>query len=126
MTRRALAAIALFSIAALPSLAQEIGDYGVGHPQWHHWYETGENGGPLMRPTQPDVKCCGADCRPTKAMFKNGSWFAWIDHGWEPVPNDRIKFNLTAPNSGAHICASQRTEHARPVIFCFVPPEAGS
>ena len=104
----------------------EVGDFGVGHAEWHHWYETGENGGPLMRPAHPEIKCCGADCRPTKAVFKNGAWTVYVDGGWEKVPDETIKRNVISPDSGAHICASPRTEHARPFIYCFVPPEAGS
>ena len=106
--------------------AQEIGDFGLGHAEWHHWYETGENGGPLMRPTFPDVRCCGGDCRPAKAVFRNGAWQVYVDRGWETVPEDAVKRNVGTPNGMAHVCASQRAEYVRPFIYCFVPPESGS
>ena len=117
----------VFSLQCTPrTFAQELGDFGVGHAQWHEWYETAENGGPLMRPTNPNIRCCGSDCRPTKAKFENGRWLVWVDRGWEPVPNESIKQNISTPNGQAHVCSSLRSEWSRPTIFCFVLPESGS
>jgi hypothetical protein len=107
------------------SRAQEFGDFGVGHEQYHHWYNHGEDGGPLLRPYgNPGIKCCDGDCRPTRARQKpDGSWEAWIDRRWWPVPDERIKSNVPNPTTFAHVCASQSYDNIPPTIFCFVPPE---
>ena len=123
-----LYAIILIALSA-PAYSQDgsaLGDYGFGHDEWHDWYNTGENGGPLMRPNQKHTKCCDGDCRPTVAAFKNGAWKVYVDRGWEPVPEHVIKWGLTPPNGTAHVCASKRTEHSKPIIFCFIVPEAGT
>lgn len=109
-----------------PQDGGEVGDFGFGHAEWHYWYNTGENGGPLMRPDSPSVKCCDNDCRPTKAIFKNDAWYVWVDRGWEIVPEGSIKRGLTPPSSLPHVCATRRTEMSRPRIYCFVFPEAGT
>jgi hypothetical protein len=117
----ALVAVFLFAVSSA-SRAQEFGDYGEGHAEWHNFYNTGENGGPLMRPHQPSVKCCEGDCRPTKAMRRNDRWYAWVDRGWVLVPLDRIKENIRTPNGTAHVCAARRFGGSNPEIFCFVEP----
>jgi hypothetical protein len=43
-------AVAILALLAFAARGQEFGDFGVGHHEFHGWYETGENGGPLMRP----------------------------------------------------------------------------
>lgn len=104
----------------------QIGDFGVGHAQWHHWYQSGENGGPIMRPYQPTISCCNGDCRPTLARFRDGQWLALIDGQYDPVPESRVKRNATSPNSGAHVCAPRRTSTEPVIPYCFVPPEGGT
>ena len=67
--------IVLYVLAqSLSARSQEtrVGDYGVGHEQYHPWYQTGERGGPLMRPAQPSMSCCDGDCRPTTARLIDG------------------------------------------------------
>jgi hypothetical protein len=122
----ALALLGVAILACFPVVAQEFGDFGVGHAQFHHWYNTGENGGPLTRPYGlPGIKCCDDDCRPTKARMKDdGSWEVWIERRWWPVPPERIKTNVPNPTTFAHVCASRTYDGALPpTIFCFVPPE---
>jgi hypothetical protein len=125
----ALAAFILSAIMVPKSgSAQEgqIGDFGIGHAQWHHWYQTGENGLSLKRPYEPSISCCNGDCRPTLAKFRDGQWFALIDGQYDPIPESRIKRNVTSPSGIAHVCAAKRTNKAPIVPFCFVTPEGSS
>ena len=126
--RRLLAALTLLLGLGGPVLAQEgqLGDFGVGHAQWHHWYSTAEDGEPLRRPHQPTVSCCGNDCRPTLAKFRDGQWFVLMDGQYDPVPEERIKRNVTSPNGMAHVCAHRRESKEPIVPYCFVPPEGSS
>jgi hypothetical protein len=122
-------AVAAFVIPfPVAARAQEIGDFGFGHEQYHDWYNTGENGGPLLRPYgTPGIKCCDGDCRPTKARLKeDGSWEVWVERRWLPVPPERIKTNVSNPSTLAHVCASKDYGISPPAIFCFVPPEIES
>ena len=116
-------------IFASSAKAQEIGDFGVGHGTFHHFYNTGENGGPLMRPHQPTTKCCDGDCRPVKAKFQNGHWHVYIDRIWVLVPTNRIKVGIKPPEQpfrSAHVCASKYNGKDLPIIHCFVPVETDS
>ncbi len=120
-----LGIIVALLVGIISAHGQEIGDFGVGHAEWHHWYQTGENGGPLKIPNS-QVNCCDDDCRPTKAKFENGRWYAYIDRQWELVPEGAIKENIESPNGMAHICASRR-EAGQPIrFFCFVKPRIDS
>ena len=110
--------------------AQELGDFGHRHSEWHHWYDSAEDGGPLMRPHQPHIKCCEVDCRPTKARSNGDGWEVWVDREWVAVPHDRIKritpkgLPIKTPNGMAHVCASKKQTWARSIeIYCFIEPE---
>jgi hypothetical protein len=105
------------------------GDYACLHDRFHDWYNTAENGKPIMRPHMPSVKCCEDDCRPTKAELIDGKWYVLIDGGLAYVHPSRIKSRetLTQQDDGgggtAHVCAARRTPHGEPEIYCFIPPE---
>jgi hypothetical protein len=114
----------------VPAGAQELGDFGHGHAEWHHWYHSADDGGPLKRPYDTRTNCCDVDCRPTKARHDGSQWWVWVDRAWEPVPEDRIKRTtlsgkpVKTPNGMAHVCASRRSPHLEPVIYCFIEPES--
>jgi hypothetical protein len=125
--------IAILAMGVNRSRAQDcaIGDFGCGHAQWHHWYSTGEQRadgtpGPIMRPHQPTIGCCGIDCRPTKTKFEGGQWFALIDGKYEAIPDNRIKYNVVSPNMMGHICAERRMEYHPITIHCFIRPGGAS
>jgi len=107
--------------------AFEFGDFGYGHDEFQTWYETGENGGPLMRPDDPKTRCCYGDCRPTKGRMRNGVWEVWLDRRWWRVPDAKMKTNVTQPNNTAHACASKpyagEGGKMAIAIHCFIPPK---
>src|SRR5687768_17351035 len=83
-------AVAILALLAFAARGQEFGDFGVGHHEYHHWYNNGEkradgSWGPIMRPDVPQSKCCEDDCRPAKSKYDDGSWWVYIDRGWERV-----------------------------------------
>ncbi len=103
-----------------------IGDFGCRHNEYHNWYQTGENGGPIMR---PDVggSCCNVDCRPTKVRFEldekgNDKVYAFIDGAWILVPPGKIK-KVKKVDSLAHVCASRATYYSGMTIYCVILPE---
>lgn len=109
----------------------QLGDFGVGHAQWDHFYSSGEQkadgtAGPIMRPYDPSIRCCHNDCRPTLARYRNGQWFVLMDGQFDPVPADRIKRNVISPNGMAHVCAHQRSTKEPIIPYCFIPPEGAS
>jgi hypothetical protein len=127
---RLLPATLALALVAGPAVGQELGDFGHGHHQWHHWYNSAEDGGPLMRPHQPNVKCCDNDCRPTKARHHGVFWEVWVDREWVAVPEERIKrvtpkgLPIRTPNGMAHVCASRKQTWMPLIqIYCFVEPE---
>lgn len=105
------------------TLFPRFGDFGVGHAEFHHWYETGENGGPLMRPDMPGGRCCTDDGRPAKSKYVDGNWWVYIDGRWEKVPPQRVKTDVEQPNNTAHVFASKRQHGMAPTIYCFIPPK---
>ena len=96
--------------------ACEIGDYGCQHDLYHDWYQTGEAGGPIMRPDEPGYSCCNGDCRPTKIKWIGRDVYAYISRVWTRVPAEKIKEGVTKKDTRAHICATS-------VIFCLILPE---
>lgn len=116
-------AVAFLAALAFSAKGQEFGDFGVGHAEYHHWYETGENGGPLMRPDMPGGRCCTDDGRPAKSKYVDGNWWVYIDGRWEKVPPQRVKTDVEQPNNTAHVFASKRQHGIAPTIYCFIPPK---
>ena len=112
----------------------QLGDFACGHGLYHWFYESGERGGPLMRPHQPGTSCCNVDCVPTRARYvaAEDRWEAWVQGEWIAVPRDRVKENVTNPATTAHVCASKRvlrpdgTTSLPPEIYCFVRPEGAA
>lgn len=93
----------------------EIGDFGCRHHDYHNFYQTGENGGPIMRPDNPTISCCDGDCRPTKVKYEGDKIFAYVDRKWVHIPQSKIK-EIKKPDSLAHICATS-------VVYCLILPE---
>lgn len=109
--------------------APQFGDFGFGHAEYHHWYQTGEpradgKPGPVMRPHQPNVPCCNGDCRPTKVRNRFGVMEVWLDRKWRIVPADRIK-NIPTPHGLSHACASRPFGDGSVEIFCVMPGKPG-
>lgn len=120
-----LAGVVIFIVAATAAKAQEFGDYGAGHAEFHHWYQTGEpdahgKPGPVMRPHQPNVACCNGDCRPTRVRIRAGGLEVWIDRKWRRVPAARIK-DIPTPNGTTHACATRPDAEGAVEIFCVMP-----
>jgi hypothetical protein len=123
-----VALVAALIPTQMPAQGCNLGDFGCLHAEYHHWYQTAENGHPLMRPDFPAQPCCGNDCRPTKAKQDpaSGAWSALIDGRWVRIPESKIKTvhadgrtPLVNPSGMAHICATPN-----PItIYCFVPPD---
>lgn len=120
-----LAGVFIFVLAATAARAQEFGDYGAGHAEFHHWYQNGEldaqgKPGPVMRPHQPTIPCCNGDCRPTRVRIRAGGLDVWLDRKWRRVPANRIK-DIPTPNGTAHACASRPDTEGAVEIFCVMP-----
>lgn len=109
-----------------------VGDFGCQHKEFHGWYQSAEDGKPLMQPPNPTSSCCTDDGRPTKARSPSGDendWEAMIDGKWEKIPLKVIKDKhadgvtpLVNPTGLAHIFATRRHGNWTPKIYCFVKP----
>lgn len=120
----ALTILMLLSLKGVKAQEQQLGDYGFGHHTFHHFYDTGEGGGPIMRPYAPGTKCCDGDCRPVRAKLVRNTWHVFIDGIWVMVPENRIKVGITPPEKPfrtAHVCAAKYNGKDVPEIYCFIP-----
>lgn len=67
-------------------------------------------------PNNPKTSCCNdGDCRPTRAYYEDGYWWAWNGFGWLRVPPDRVLPTDYAGDGRSHLC-----ERALQ-IYCFTP-----
>jgi hypothetical protein len=97
---------------AMPRSSIEIerqGHHGVGHSEWHGFYES------LRRPDSPKTSCCNdRDCRPTVQRTVEGRYEVKVKGVWREVPMGLV-VKKTAPDHGAHVCASDNG-----TIWCVV------
>lgn len=127
----ALAAVFLCVLTGL-TRGQELsqfGDFGFGHAEYHHFFQHGEpradgSPGPVMRPHQPNVPCCGEDCRPTKVRNRFGVMEVWLDRKWRVVPPERVK-NIPTPHGLTFACASRPFSDGTLEIYCVMPGKPG-
>jgi hypothetical protein len=111
-----IAILALLGMLYLAGHAfSQEGRHGVGHEHWHHqFYQS------LKRPDAPGISCCSLqDCSPTTMRVHDGRYQIKVNGEWRDVPMRQV-VKVTAPDGGAHVCASAMGI----TIFCVVlPPE---
>jgi hypothetical protein len=113
MTRHLSIALAIVVLAAgnggRCAVLGQTGAHGDGHAQHHDWYRS------LTKPGTA-TSCCNAmrpdgegDCRPVRAVLREGEWFALIPgEGWLPVPRDVIlPDDMNREPLEAHACRSK-------------------
>jgi hypothetical protein len=124
-----IVAAILLLFAMLPAGAQEFspGEYSETPPVHHHegmspavdrFYST------WFRPDLPDKSCCNKnDCYPTKAIFKDGQWWALRrdDDKYLPIPWEKVERNRDSPDGRSHLCAPVANHVGYvPDVFCFI------
>jgi hypothetical protein len=79
-----------------------------------------------MMPDNPQTSCCNlADCYPTEAQYRDGTWYAKRreDGKWLRVPPEKVEQNRDSPDGRNHLCAppppTASNYSAPDTVFCF-------
>ena len=115
MPRYVLGVFAFASMLVGAAAFAQDGHHGQGHAEHHDWYQQ-------LKQPGTGFSCCNGttngvegDCRPTRAYLNDdGSWYAFLDGRWVPVP-PRVVLKQLAPDGRSHICASKSG-----LIYCFL------
>ena len=84
----------------------------------------------LTQPSSNESCCDISDCHKTSAKWESGGWWAEVRGRWRAVPQGVVLVRPYSIDGDAYVCsgdpANDEGHHIDPVIFCFVPPDAGS
>lgn len=83
------------------------------HAEHHHIYKNLHN--------QMGTHCCPiGDCRPTRAKYEDGNWYAMVNGEWRLMePSRFVQEYLHSWSDTPHVCEMSG------YVFCFVRPNAG-
>lgn len=74
------------------------------------------------------ASCCDiADCRQTKAAWREGQWWADVYGAVRAVPPDKVLQRPYSIDGEAYVCADDN-KFIKPesrTIYCFIPPTMG-
>lgn len=85
----------------------------------------------LKQPRSGKSCCDIADCKRTRAEWRQGRWFAEILGKWREVPTDTIVHKPPSLDGDAYVCTGYSLtmtlsrQYEAPYIYCFVPPDYG-
>jgi hypothetical protein len=85
----------------------------------------------LKQPRSGKSCCDIADCKRTRAEWREGTWFAEILGKWREVPHDTIVQKPPSLDGDAYVCTGYSLtmtlsrQYEAPYIYCFVPPNFG-
>lgn len=114
----------VFGSMAEQCMAQQPGpgDFGYHHHLHHDWYSNKFNriGRACCNGTTADQP---GDCRPTRAKYIDGKWFALVDGEYREVPD----YAIMPPGANHepfqfHVCANKYTKE----IDCFFEQKDGT
>jgi hypothetical protein len=117
--RAVLALLVSTCLASAQDGGPIVSRHGVGHDTWHEVF--------YSKLHQDNGKsCCNFnDCRPTVSRTVGDHYEVMVDGKWMVVPIDTIR-KVTAPDRGAHVCATIIDEIIlTPHILCVVLPPEG-
>lgn len=104
---------------AFAATAQDNGERGVGHDQWHENFYQG-----LRRPGTTYSCCNLADCRPTSGRSVGDHYEVKINGAWVKVLPGKV-LKTTAPDGAYHVCAPVIFSGKPEDVYCVVLPPEG-
>ena len=113
-------AVAAFAAAAIGAAASQSGAVDKSD-----WFES------LKQPRSGKSCCDIADCKRTRAEWRQGTWFTEILGKWREVPADTIVQKPRSLDGDAYVCTGYSLtmtlsrQREAPYIYCFVPPNYG-